>query len=116
MPGYIAVRDLKRLESEGRSPVKTAAQMYRSPKKEFKGWRIAMSRDFPELLSFRRDSSGSPIPPEKLHTAEQPLNEAMQSLTKSPNSKTHKVFMTPRKESNKQDINDTTFREEMETT
>ena len=70
MPGYIAVRDLKRLESEGRSPVKTAAQMYRSPKKEFKGWRIAMSRDFPELLSFRRDSSGSPIPPEKLHTAE----------------------------------------------
>ena len=70
MPGSIAVKDLRRLELEGRSPLKTAAQMHRSQKREFKGWRIAMSNDFPELLSFRRDSSGSPIPVETLHTHE----------------------------------------------
>jgi hypothetical protein len=46
--------------------VKTASEMYRNPKKPFKGWRIALSRDFPELLSHRRDETGSPIPPEKL--------------------------------------------------
>lgn len=73
-----------------------------------------MSKDFPELFSFRRDSSGSPIPPDKLHTYEQPPNEAMQSLTKSPISKTHKAFLTPRKESVKQDMNDIKLREELE--
>jgi hypothetical protein len=55
------------LEKEGRSPVKTAAEMHRNQKRAFKGWRIALSRDFPELLSHRRDETGSPIPPDKLH-------------------------------------------------
>jgi hypothetical protein len=78
--------------------------MHRNQKREFKGWRIAMSKEFPELLSFRRDKTGSPIPPEVLHTTEQPVNEAMASLTKSPQSKTHKVIMTPKKEVTPQDI------------
>jgi len=41
--------------------------MHRNQKRVFKGWRIALSRDFPELLSRRHDETGSPIPPEKLH-------------------------------------------------
>lgn len=67
VPGFIRIKDLRTLEKEGRSPLKTAAEMHRHQKKPFKGWRIALSRDFPELLSHRRDETGSPIPPERLH-------------------------------------------------
>jgi hypothetical protein len=30
LPGFIRIKDLRRLEQEGRSPVKTAAEMYRT--------------------------------------------------------------------------------------
>jgi hypothetical protein len=46
-PGFLRVKDLRQLEREGRSPFKTAEEMYKSPKRVFKGWRIALSRDFP---------------------------------------------------------------------
>ena len=46
-PGSLRVKDLRQMEREGRSPAKTAEEMYRPPKRVFKGWRIALSRDFP---------------------------------------------------------------------
>ena len=67
VPGFIRIKDLRALEKEGRSPVKTAAEMHRNKKRAFKGWRIALSRDFPDLLTHRRDETGSPIHPDKLH-------------------------------------------------
>ena len=54
------------MEREGRSPVKSTEEMYRPPKRVFKGWRIAMSRDFPQLLSHRYDVHGAVIPPGKV--------------------------------------------------
>ena len=63
-PGSLRVKDLRQTEREGRSPppnnsfliiwlspVKSAEEMYRPPKRVFKGWRIALSSDFPQLLT-----------------------------------------------------------------
>jgi hypothetical protein len=45
-PGSLRVKDLRQMEREGCSPVKSAKEMYRSPKRVFKGWRIALSSGF----------------------------------------------------------------------
>ena len=41
-PGLVRVKDLRKLEREGRSPLKSAEEMYKPPKRVFKGWRIAL--------------------------------------------------------------------------
>jgi hypothetical protein len=66
-PGFLRVKDLRQMEQEGRSPVKTSDDMYSPPKRVYKGWRIALSKEFPQLLSHRHDVQGAVIPPEKLH-------------------------------------------------
>jgi hypothetical protein len=56
MPGTIAVGTLNSLESEGRSPMKSAAQTARHGKRAFPGFRMAMSKDFPDLMGHKQDS------------------------------------------------------------
>ncbi len=89
------VKDIRSLEKEGRSPVKTVAEMYRTQKRPFKGWRIALSRDFPELLSNRRDENGSPIPPDKLHlrTLSPNTGEKEPIISNNIGNQTHKNIM-----------------------
>ena len=62
LPGTITVGALKKLEQEGKSPVKTVAYTMRIKRKQFPGYKEAMSTDFPDLLSRRSDSSSPPPP------------------------------------------------------
>ena len=58
MPGVISVRNLRYLQDQGRSPIKTAANTNR--KRPFDGYRIALSHEFPDFLSHRRGDKTSP--------------------------------------------------------
>jgi hypothetical protein len=60
LPATLAVGALKKLEKEGKSPVKTQSYYTRIKKKQFPGFREAMSTDFPDLLN--RKNSESPPP------------------------------------------------------
>lgn len=60
MPGTMKVREIRKLELEGRSPLKSAAETTRVGKRKFPGYRIAMSKDFPDFPGFIRERSNSP--------------------------------------------------------